>query len=113
MTTRSPAETARAYFAAINARDAAAIRAVFAPTGELISPAGRIVGADAIAEFYAAQAFTAPDLLAQPGPLLVVGDRVAVEIVLRIHGQQSRVADVFDVRAGRVERLAVYLGGPL
>lgn len=111
MTTRSPADTAQAYFTAINARDAAAIRTMFAPTGELLSPAGRIVGSDAIAEFYATQAFTASDLLARPGPLLVSGERVAVEIVLQIHGQRSRVADVFEIRAGRIERLAIYLGG--
>jgi len=113
MTTRSPADTAQAYFAAINARDAAAIREVFAPTGELLSPAGRIVGPDAIAEFYAAQAFTASDLLARPGPMLVSGERVAVEIILQVHGQQSRVADFFEIRAGCIERLAIYLGGPV
>jgi ketosteroid isomerase-like protein len=112
MAPRDPAATATAYFAAINARDPAAIRAVFAPQGELLTPAGRVVGPDAIAEFYASQAFTAPDLRAHPGPLVVGGERVAVEIELQMHGQRTRVADVFVVRDGRIERLAVYLGGP-
>ncbi len=112
MATRGPAETATAYFAAINARDPAAIRAVFAPQAELITPAGRFVGVTAIAEFYAAQAFTAADLAAEPGPFLVGGDRLAVEIVLQMHGQRSRAADVFEIRDGAVQRLAVYLGGP-
>jgi ketosteroid isomerase-like protein len=112
MATRSPADTAAAYFAAINARDTAGIQQVFAPQGELITPAGRVVGPAAIAEFYAAQAFAAADLHARPGPLLIVGDRVAVEIVLQMHGLQTRVADFFEVRDGRIDRLAVYLGGP-
>jgi hypothetical protein len=112
MTTRQTAETAAAYFAAINARDPAAIRRVFAPQSELITPAGRFVGAAQIADFYAAQAFTATDLAAHPGPLLVDGERVAVEIVLQMHGQSTRVADFFEVRDGLVQRLAIYLAGP-
>ena len=112
MTFRGPAEVADAYFAAINARDPAAIRAVFAPQAELVTPAGRFVGAAAIADFYATQAFTAPDLAAQPGPYLVDRQWLAVEIVLQMHGQRSRVADVFDVRDGVIQRLTIYLGGP-
>jgi ketosteroid isomerase-like protein len=109
---RSPAETAGAYFAAINARDPVALRAAFAPDGELITPAGRIAGRAAIADFYAGQAFAATDLHARPGPLLVAGPEVAVEIVLEMYGQRTRVADVFRIRDGLIERLAVYLGGP-
>jgi hypothetical protein len=112
MSSRPPADTAQAYFRAINARDPQAIRDVFAAEGALVTPAGRISGRDAIAAFYAAQAFTAPDLHAEPGPLLVGGDSVAVEIVLRMHGQRTRVADFFLVRDGLIERLAVYLAGP-
>jgi hypothetical protein len=112
MTTRSATETAEAYFAAINGRDPAGIRAVFAPQGELVTPAGRVTGASQIAEFYASQAFTAADLAARPGPFLVSGERVAVEIELQMHDQRTRVADFFLVRAGLIERLAVYLGGP-
>ncbi len=112
MPTRSPAETAAAYFAAINARDTAGIQQVFAAQAELITPAGRVVGPAAIAEFYAAHAFTAADLHAQPGPLLVDGDRVGVEIVLQMHGGRTRVADFFEIRAGCITRLAVYLAGP-
>ncbi|MFQ5668112.1 MAG: nuclear transport factor 2 family protein [Candidatus Binatia bacterium] len=112
MTPRSAADAAQAYFAAVNARDAAAMREVFAPQGELVTPAGRVVGPDQIAAFYTRQAFAAEDLEAHPGPLLVDGNRVAVEIELHMHGQRTRVADFFEVRDGLIQRLAVYLAGP-
>ena len=102
-----------AYFAAINARDAAGIRALFEPDGELVTPAGRVSGAAAIADFYSTQAFGATDLRAVPGPLMISGNRVSVEIRLRMHGLESRVADFFEIDRGRIGRLSVYLGGPV
>ena len=112
MSPRSPEETAEAYFAAIRAHDVEGIKKVFAPTGELVTPTGTFVGPDGIAEFYAGQAFAAPDLQPQTGPFVIGAGRVAVEIVLQMYGQKSRVADFFEIRDGLIYRLTVYLGGP-
>ena len=111
MTPGSPKAVAEAYFAAIRARDVEGIKTVFAPAGELVTPTGSYVGPDRIAEFYTAQAFTAPDLQPQVGAFVIDGERLAVEIVLQMYGQKSRVADVFEIRDGLIQRLAVYLGG--
>jgi uncharacterized protein (TIGR02246 family) len=107
------ADVARAYFAAIAARDPAAVAAVFAPDAELVTAAGVVRGADAIAAFYRDNAFANAQRLApRPGPLLVDGDRLAVEIELGIDDASMRVADFFTFTAGgdRIRRLAVYLG---
>ena len=112
MSPTSPKAIAEAYFAAIRAHDVEGIKKVFAPAGELVTPTGTYIGPDRIAEFYAGQAFTAPDLQPQVGPFVIDGERLAVEIVLQMYGQKSRVADVFEIRDGLIQRLAVYLGGP-
>lgn len=72
---------------------------------------GTYVGPDGIADFYAGQAFTVPDLQPQTGPFVIDGNRVAVEIVLQMHGQKSRIADFFEIRDGLIQRLTIYLGG--
>ena len=53
-------------------------------------------------------AFMIEDLWPDPGPLLVDGDRVAVEIRVRMNGNVSDVADVFDLENDRIKRLAIY-----
>jgi len=111
MTSRAPAAVADAYFAAIRSHDVDGIKHVFATTAELLTPTGTYVGPENIAQFYAGQAFAAPDLQPQVGPFLIDGNRLAVEIVLQMYGQKSRVADVFEIRDGFIQRLAVYLGG--
>ena len=60
-----PEAVANAYFAAIRAHDVEGIKQVFAPTAELVTPTGTYIGPDNIAEFYAGQAFAAPDLQPQ------------------------------------------------
>jgi SnoaL-like domain len=111
MSPRSPRDIAAAYFTAIRARDVEGIKQVFAPGGELVTPTGTYVGPDGIADFYAGQAFTVPDLQPQTGPFVIDGNRVAVEIVLQMHGQKSRVADFFEICDGLIQRLTIYLGG--
>jgi len=108
----SPADVAQAYFAAIRARDVDGLKKLFAPTAALVTMTGTYVGPDNIAEFYSGQAFTAPDLEPNVGPFVIDGDRLAVEIILQMYGQNSRVADVFEIRDGLIQRLAIYLGGP-
>ena len=99
-----------AYFAAIRARDAEALRALFTDDAELVSAAGTFTGGDAIVGFYRDLAFTVDDLWPEPGPLIVDGDRVAVEIRLRIGGATTLVGDVFTSSGDRIARLAIYSG---
>lgn len=109
MNANDPASVATRYFAAIRARDVEAIRSCFADDSELINAAGTVVGRDAIAEFYAKTAFAFGDLEPHPGPYILDGDRLAVEIDLRMAGRSNRVADVFEIRDGLIHRLAIYM----
>ena len=101
-----------AYFAAIRARDADALGALFTDDGELISLAGTFAGPAAIAAFYRDLAFQVEDLWPEPGPLIVDGERVAVEIRLRMNGKVSLVGDFFTLRNGRISRLCICNGPP-
>jgi ketosteroid isomerase-like protein len=99
-----------AYFAAIRARDAEALAPLFTEDAELVSAAGTFSGRDAIISFYRDLAFTIDDLWPDPGPLIVDGDRVAVEIRLRMGGTTTLVGDVFTLADGRIARVAIYNG---
>ncbi len=104
-----PADVARAYFAAVTDHDADAVAACFADGGELVTATGTYRGRQAIGDFYRQNAFQFDDLRPSPGPFVVEGDRVAVEIDLFMGGRSSPVADFFSVVDGRIERLVVYL----
>jgi hypothetical protein len=99
-----------AYFAAIRARDADSLHGMFTHDAELITAAGTFLGPAAIAGFYRDLAFQVDDLWPEPGPLLVDGERVAVEIRLRMNGRVTLVADVFTLADGLIRRLAIYTG---
>lgn len=101
-----------AYFAAIRARDADALVPLFAADAELRTAAGTFRGPDAIASFYRDLAFQIDDLWPEPGPLVIDGDRVAVEIRLRMNGIESPVADFFTLGDGIITRLVIYSGPP-
>jgi len=101
-----------AYFAAVRAKDADALLQLFSRDAELVTLAGTFVGPEAIAGFYRDVAFTVDELRPEPGPLLVDGDRVAVEIRLTMNGTVSLVGDFFTLAGGRITRLAVYSGPP-
>jgi len=101
-----------AYFAAIRARDADALGALFTDDGELVSLAGTFAGPVAIAAFYRDLAFQVEDLWPEPGRLIVDGERVAVEIRLRMNGKVSLVGDFFTLRNGRISRLCICNGPP-
>jgi ketosteroid isomerase-like protein len=104
-----PADLARAYFAAVTDHDADAVAACFADDAELVTATGTYRGPQAIADFYRQNAFQFDDLRPSPGPLLVEGDRVAVEIDLFMGGRSSPVADFFTIHEGRIQRLVIYL----
>jgi len=107
-----PSAIANAYFDAVRARDADALRKLFAPDGELVTATGTFHGADAIADYYAQLAFA---IEPQPslGPFIADGDRVAVEIDLTTTIGPMQVADVFTITDGRITRLAIYGVGNL
>ena len=103
-------EAIPAYFAAIRAHDVDALGALFTDDAELVSAAGTFSGRDAIMSFYRDLAFKVEDLWPEPGPLIVDGDRVAVEIRLRMGGTTTLVGDVFTLAHGRIARVAIYNG---
>lgn len=104
----SGTDTVHAYFDAIRRRDADAFRTLFTADAELVTAAGTFIGIEAIVSFYRDLAFTIEDLWPDPGPLIVDGDRIAVEIQLRMAGETASVADVFTMSDGRIERVAIY-----
>ena len=106
----SKAGVVDAYFAAIRARDADALAALFAPDAELVTAAGTFRGREAIAGFYRDLAFGVEDLWPDPGPVVADGDRIAVEIQLRMNGATSAVADFFTFAGAFITRLVIYAG---
>jgi ketosteroid isomerase-like protein len=104
-----PAAVARAYFAAITAHDADAVQACFHDDAELVTATGTYRGPAAIGDFYRQNAFQFEDLRPTPGRLLVDGDRVGVEIELRMGGRTTPVADCFTIDGDRIRRLVIYL----
>lgn len=107
-----PAGVADAYFRAIAAHDADAVQACFADDAELVTAAGTYQGPAAIGAFYRDNAFQFDDLHPTPGPFVVAGDRVAVEIDLLMGGRHTPVADFFTVKGDAIRRLVIYLGPP-
>lgn len=103
-------EAIHAYFTAIRARDVDALAALFTDGAELVSAAGTFLGRDAIVAFYRDLAFQVADLWPDPGPLIIDGDRVAVEIELHMGGAVTLVGDVFTLERGRIARVAIYNG---
>ena len=101
-----------AYFAAIRAKDADALGALFTDDAELVSLAGTFTGPAEIAGFYRDLAFQVDDLWPEPGPLIVDGQYVAVEIRLRMNGTVALVGDFFTLHNGRIARLVICSGPP-
>ena len=83
---QTPTEVAGIYVNAVRAGDLNALRSVFADDMEMVAyatencPTGRMRGGDAIAEFYGKLLADRGGANPHLGPLLVVGDRIAVEI---------------------------------
>jgi ketosteroid isomerase-like protein len=107
-----PRAVVASYFAAVTARDAAAVAACFTDDAELVTSVGTHRGRAEIAAFYRDGAFRFDDLRPAPGPLLVDGDRVAVEIELFVDGRTHAVADFFTIAGDRIHRLVIYFVPP-
>jgi ketosteroid isomerase-like protein len=105
--TAGPEQLIGSYFAAIRARDAVALGRLFHRDAVLVSAAGTFEGRDAITAFYRDLVFPVEDLWPDPGPLAVDGDRVTVEIRLRMNGDVSRVNDFFTLGDGLITRLVI------
>jgi ketosteroid isomerase-like protein len=108
-----PADVARAYFAAVTAHDPEAIAACFAEDAELFTAAGAFRGREAIGGFYRDSMFNVDDLRPTPGPLIVDGNRVAVEIDLLTGGRHVAVGDFFTIEDDRITRLVIFFGHEL
>jgi hypothetical protein len=102
-----PAAAADAYFAAVTAHDADAVVACFADDAELVTGGKSYRGATAIGDFYR-QSITVPDLRPSPGPYVVDGNHLAVEIDLFVAGTHLAVADFFTIEDGKIGRLVIY-----
>ena len=102
-----PESVVRAYFEAVEAGDAQSVRSLFAPDAELSSAAGSVTGADGIGVMYE-RAFSTGASRPRPGPLVVDGERIAVQIELETDGGSARLGDFFTISDGRIQRLAIY-----
>jgi ketosteroid isomerase-like protein len=108
-----PADVARTYFAAVTAHDPDAIAACFADDAELVTAAGTFNGREAIGGFYRESMFNVDDLRPTPGPLIVDGDRLAVEIDLLRDGRHIAVGDFFTIEDDKITRLVIFFGHEL
>ena len=109
----SPETVARGYFDAVQAASRTQLRALLADDAELVSiNAGFMKGAEAIADYYQENFFSAgARLRPKTGPLIVHGDVVAVEVQARSEsGKVSWLSDFFTVRDGLIQQLNVYYG---
>ncbi len=106
-----------AYVKAVRSGDNKALRATFADDMEMMCrpmagvETGHMTGGDAIAAFYAKLLKDRGGANPHPGPLIVDGDRVAVEIDAHHAAFIDEVADFFTIRNGKIQRLAVYSAG--
>jgi ketosteroid isomerase-like protein len=108
-----PTAVVRAYFDAVTAHDADALQACFADDAELVTTTGTYRGPAAIGGFYRDNAFQVEDLRPTPGPFLIDGNRVAVEIDLLMGGRRTAVGDFFTIEGDKIRRLVIYFGPQL
>ncbi|WP_327098189.1 nuclear transport factor 2 family protein [Nocardia vinacea] len=102
-----PVAVVRAYFDAVTAGDPKAVGALFAPDAELHNAAGVLRGAAAITKMY--EGGLGPGKMKpSPGPFVIDGERVAVEIDLMADGKPLALGDFFTIRDGKIHYLAIY-----
>ena len=79
----------------------------FADDAELTNGGTTLRGARAIGDFYR-QSLVVADLKPTPGPYLVAGNRLAVEIDLFVAGNHIHVADFFTFEGDKIRKLVIY-----
>ena len=104
------AEIVNGYFTAVVNRDGDGLRRVFAEDAVLQDPMGVRRGPDEIARGYEERFFGSGEFSPEPGPLLIVDDRAAVEIALHLEGEVVRLSDFFTIADGKITRLDIYRG---
>ena len=109
----TPADVAHTDFAAVTAHDADAIAACFAEDAELVTNTGTFHGREAIRGFYRDSLLQSSDVRPSPGPLIVDGNRVAVEIDLLRGGRHIAVGDFFTIDGDTISRLVIFFGPEL
>jgi ketosteroid isomerase-like protein len=109
----APGDVAHAYFAGVTAHDADAIAACFAEDAELVTNTGTFRGREAIRGFYRDSLLQSADVRPSPGPLIVDGNRVAVEIDLLRGGRHILVGDFFTIDGDTISRLVIFFGPEL
>jgi hypothetical protein len=96
------------YFAAVTAQDPVLLRSLFAPDAVFDVDGEVRTGHDAILDYYLERTFTFEDFRPAPGPLLVDGSTVTVDIDVHLGGADASVRDVFEVDdLGRISSLRV------
>jgi ketosteroid isomerase-like protein len=114
--TPTPTEVVEAYVKAVRASDFEALRAVFADDAQTFGlpsermESGNLKGADTIVAFYRKLLGDRGGADPHPGPLMVVGDHIAVEIDAHPRDYVEEVSDFFTIKNGKITRLAVYCG---
>ena len=73
----------------------------------LHNAAGTLAGAEAIGRMYE-RGLRAAKMTPSPGPLVIDGDTVAVEIDLEVDGASVRLGDFFTIRSGKIQQLSIY-----
>ena len=112
----TPTEVAATYVTAVRSSDLKLLCSVFADDMEMVGhpsddlPTGRLRGGDAITEFYGKLLEDRGGADPHLGELLVVGNRIAVEIDAHHAEFIDEVADFFTIENGKIQRLAVYSG---
>jgi hypothetical protein len=97
------------YFTAVTAQDVNLLGDLFTPDAVLESGVTHLEGRDEVLSYYISNTFTFPDFHPTPGPLTVEdnGQRVSVDIEVRLGGHTSRVHDVFELVDGRIRRITI------
>jgi uncharacterized protein (TIGR02246 family) len=106
----TPTEIARAYFAAIHAKDGDAMSRLFAPDGEFHVGSTHLVGNESIREHFETETFRRDGFHPEPRTFLVDGQYVAVVIDVRYGEQQHAILDLFTIVDERIAALDVYIG---
>jgi hypothetical protein len=108
--TDGPAQVMERYFKAVQSHAVEPILDVFAPDAVLVTADREIVGHDKIREFYLGGVLKCKNFTPKPGPLLINGESLAVEIVLQCDGADRHVGDFFTMKNGKITRMVVYSG---
>lgn len=105
-----PAQVMDNYFKAVQSHSVENILAVFAPDAVLSTADKDIVGHDKIREFYLGGVLKCRNFTPKPGPYMLNGDSLAVEIVLQCDGVDKQVGDFFTMKNGKITHMRVYSG---